>query len=147
MEAAYIYRKRVEFSETDMAGMVHFSNYFRWMEAAEVGLFEQLGYSLIHMVDGVTRGWPRVRAQCKYHEPVQFRDEIEVHLFVEAVKLRAVEYRFQFFRTGGVEPVHVATGSMTTVYALRSQQEETIQSADIEPSLAEALERLTPPAQ
>ena len=28
------YRK-VEFSETDMAGLVHFSNYFRYMEIAE----------------------------------------------------------------------------------------------------------------
>ena len=35
--------RRVEFSETDMAGIMHFSNYFRFMETAEHAFFRSLG--------------------------------------------------------------------------------------------------------
>ena len=37
------YKRRVEFAETDMAGQVHFSNFFRYMEAAEHAFFRSLG--------------------------------------------------------------------------------------------------------
>ena len=39
--------RRVEFSETDMAGIVHYSNFFRYMETAEHGFFRSLGYSVV----------------------------------------------------------------------------------------------------
>ena len=39
--------RRVEFSETDMAGIVHYSNFFRYMETAEHGFFRRLGYSVV----------------------------------------------------------------------------------------------------
>lgn len=142
MDAPHTYRRKVEFSETDMAGMAHFSNFFRWMEAAEADLFEQLGFSLISQQNGVMTGWPRVRAQCKYHEPVHFRDEIEIQLIVEEVKARAVEYSFRFYRLGGDKPVHVATGSMTTVFARRETNSGAIESAELEPALAAAMEKL-----
>jgi acyl-CoA thioester hydrolase len=35
--------RRVEFSETDMAGIVHFSNFFRYMETAEHAFFPVTG--------------------------------------------------------------------------------------------------------
>ena len=37
----------VEFSETDMAGIVHFSNYCKYMEAAEHRFFRSIGYSIV----------------------------------------------------------------------------------------------------
>ena len=36
----------VQFSETDMAGIVHFSNFFRWMEEVEHAYFRSLGLSV-----------------------------------------------------------------------------------------------------
>ena len=42
-------RRRVEFSETDMAGIVHYSNFFRYMEAAEHEFFRALGFSVTVM--------------------------------------------------------------------------------------------------
>ncbi|WP_269537695.1 acyl-CoA thioesterase [Cerasicoccus fimbriatus] len=136
------YRKRVEFSETDMAGIAHFTNFFRWMEAAEAELFESLGTPLIETRNGVSCGWPRVRVQAEFHAPVQFRDEIEVELTVKQVKIRAVEYAFRIFRLGGEEPVHVATGAMTTVFAKRHPETGAIESASIPDELTAALEKL-----
>lgn len=142
MKAACVYRKKVEFSETDMAGIAHFSAFFRWMEAAEAELFEALGAKLISTESGVTAGWPRVRVSCKYHAPVHFRDEIETHIFIKEVKIRALEYTFRFYRLGGSKPEHVATGSMTTIFALRTADANMIESAAIKPELTEALEAL-----
>ena len=63
---AYEFRilRRVEFSETDMAGIVHYSNFFRYMESAEHAFFRSLGLSVVdrpeHAPEGERVGWPRV---------------------------------------------------------------------------------------
>ena len=39
MIAKFSYEHRVEFFETDLAGIVHFANYYRFMEQAEHAFF------------------------------------------------------------------------------------------------------------
>ena len=68
----FIFKKRVEFCETDMAGIVHFSNFFRYMEMAEHAFIRSLGYSVHTEIDGCRYGWPRVRAECDYRQPIRF---------------------------------------------------------------------------
>ena len=46
MAYEYSIVRGVEFSDTDMAGIMHFSNFFRFMEAAEHGFFRSLGLSI-----------------------------------------------------------------------------------------------------
>ena len=43
MAHAFTMQRRVEFAETDMAGILHFSNYFRFMESVEHAFFRSLG--------------------------------------------------------------------------------------------------------
>jgi YbgC/YbaW family acyl-CoA thioester hydrolase len=90
--------RRIEFSETDMAGLVHFSNFFRYMETAERDFFEAAGVDLIHTQPGELVGWPRARAECKFTAPLRFGDTIDIHLAVKAVKDRAIDYQFRIFR-------------------------------------------------
>ncbi len=113
-------RRRVEFSETDCAGLVHFSNYFRWMEAAEASYFRHLDLSLFALEPGGGRGFPRVRADCQFSHPLRFEDLIEVRLYVEETTARSVTYRFTFYKVedGGAGP-RVAKGGMTTIFARR----------------------------
>ena len=66
--------RRVEFSETDMAGIMHFSNFFRFMETAEHGFFRSLGLAIINDKAHPGIGWPRVRAECDYKAPLHFQD-------------------------------------------------------------------------
>ena len=40
-------QRRVEFSETDMAGIMHYSNFFRFMETAEHAFYRDLGHSVV----------------------------------------------------------------------------------------------------
>ena len=107
--------RRVEFSETDMAGIVHYSNFFRYMETAEHGFFRQLGYSVVMSQFDPALGWPRVRAECNYRQPLRFEDEVEIHLLVSEKKSKSFSYCFIFRKLNTTPPVEVARGSLTVV--------------------------------
>ncbi len=67
-----------------MAGIVHFANFYRYMEEAEHAFFRSLGRSISEpQPDGSTIGWPRVSATCSFKAPVYYDDEIEIRLLVE----------------------------------------------------------------
>ncbi len=107
--------RRVEFSETDMAGIVHYSNFFKYMETAEHGYFRALGCSVVMDHFSVPVGWPRVHAECDYRRPLRFEDEVEIHLLVSKKKSKSISYLFKFTKIDGPERVEVARGSLTVV--------------------------------
>src|SRR5690348_16019163 len=88
--------RRVEFSETDMAGIVHFSNFFRYMETAEHAFYRALGYSVILKDFDPELGFPRVHAECDYKLPLRFEDFVEIHLLVREKRSRVLSYFFRF---------------------------------------------------
>lgn len=115
MAAEFTQLRTVEFSETDMAGIVHFSNFLRWMESAEHAFLRSIGYS-VHArdADGVA-GWPRVKVECEYFQPLRFEEAVEVILRVEEVRTRSVRYGFRIRREGA--SVDAACGIVIAVYA------------------------------
>lgn len=118
MPSEYRLLRTVEFCETDLAGLMHFSNYFRWMEACETGLYRSLGLSLASFVPGNVVGWPRVKASCDYSAPLRFNDTVEVRLLIREVRTKAVVYEFQFRKvdeSGRVLPALVARGEIAAV--------------------------------
>jgi len=96
MPSEFTLTRTVEFSETDMAGLMHFANFFRWMEATETAFHRALGLPLISFVPGEVVGWPRVNATCSYRAPLRFGDTVEVRLVVKELRTRAAVYVFQF---------------------------------------------------
>lgn len=114
---AYEYRivRRVEFSETDMAGIVHYSNFFRYMEAAEHAFFRSIGFSVVTRNVDPPVGWPRVHAECDYRRPIRFEDEIEIRMYVTKKKSKSLTYGFWFRKIEGEEMVDVARGALTVV--------------------------------
>jgi len=119
MAYEFIFTRRVEFSETDQAGIMHFSNFFRFMEAAEHAFLRSLGLSVD--LKGIAPGLclPRVHANCDYLKPLQFEDEVEVHLLVVRKTTRSLEYRFHFRRQEGKQSHEIARGTLTVVCAAR----------------------------
>src|SRR5208282_6783738 len=97
--------RRVEFSDTDMAGIMHFSNFFRFMETAEHAFFRSLGFSVISRKTEPPIGWPRVHAHCDFKAPLRFEDEVEIHLLVREKKSKALSYVFKFRKLNGKSPV------------------------------------------
>src|SRR6266852_6372511 len=90
--------RRVEFSDTDMAGIVHYSNFFRYMEAAEHAFFRSLGFSVATRQVDLPLGWPRVHAQCDFKQPLHFEDEVEIQLLVSERKSKSLSYQFRFLK-------------------------------------------------
>ncbi len=129
-----------------MAGLVHFSNFFRWMEAAEAEFFRALGEPLVDVGGDVVAGWPRVRASCAYHAPLYFGDEVEVCLTVKELKVRAIAYSFRFNKVLADGAEHVATGEMTTVFARRAASGGPMQSAAIPETLLSKIAEAPPEA-
>src|SRR5262245_35599300 len=101
----------VEFSDTDMAGIMHFSACFRYMEAAEHELLRSLGFSVYSEVDGVPVSFPRVAASCEYRSPARCEDVLEISVTVRRLGEKSVSYGFEF-RDGDRD---IAAGEMTSV--------------------------------
>jgi len=130
--------RRVEFSETDMAGIVHYSNFFRYMEAAEHAFFRSLGFSVVTRQVDPPVGWPRVRAECDYVLPLRFEDEVEVHMLVREKRTKSLRYEFRFRKLNRAEPIEVARGSLTVVCV--THNDGTMSAATIPKEISEKIE-------
>src|SRR5258705_5718608 len=100
------YGRRVQFSETDLAGIAHFSAYFRFMEEAEHALWRAAGLSI--GAAEKTGGWPRVAAAFDYKSPLRFEEEFDVIVHIAELTRRSIRYGFTINRGD----VLVGTGTM-----------------------------------
>lgn len=138
------YRRRVDFHETDMAGIVHFSNFFRFMESAEHAFFRSLGLSL-HDHDGERmHGWARVHASCDYQSPAHYQDLLAIRLRVIAKTPTSLAYALTFHRVDEPNDVVVedtlARGEMKVVCITRGNAEERIRATRMPADVDRAIE-------
>jgi acyl-CoA thioester hydrolase len=125
----YRLRRRVQFYETDAAGIVHFSWFFRYMEEAEHALWRAAGIS-IHPPQSEI-GWPRVGASCEFRRPLRFEDEFEVQLRVAEITRRTMRYACVLAQGDLV----VASGELTIACVLK-RPNEAMRSIDIPADVA-----------
>ena len=111
MAAEFSISRRVQFAETDMAGVVHFSNYFRWMEEVEHAFLRSLGLSVVMNHQGRELAWPRVAVECEYFAPVRFEDELKLRLRVMKVGEKSFTFEVDFMKADH----QVALGKVTSV--------------------------------
>lgn len=113
MVGVFTFKKRVDFFETDMAGIVHYSNFFRYVEMAEAAFYRQLGITL----HDAKRSWalPRVKVESEFLNYATFEDEIEITLWVTRVGNSSVEYAFCITKNKDDATVEVTRGSMVVV--------------------------------
>ncbi len=131
--------RRVEFPDTDMAGIMHFSNFFRFMEAAEHAFFRSIGASVVMREGGRSIGFPRVRATCQYRRPARFEDELRIRLIVREVQPRRLRYEFLFHRPGEEGDRPIARGELE-VACVEHQPDGTLSAIDIPKSIAAQLD-------
>ena len=117
MPSEFSITRTVEFSETDMAGIMHFANFFYWMESCEAAFYRSLALPLISFVPGNVVGWPRVAVSCEYKSPLHFNDIVQVRLLVKEVRTKAVIFVFQFRKLSDGKPLPeiMAQGEMAAV--------------------------------
>jgi acyl-CoA thioester hydrolase len=126
---ALVLHRRVQFYETDAAGIVHFSTFFRYMEEAEHALWRAAGLS-IHPGNSEI-GWPRVATSFEFKRPLKFEDEFEVHLRIAEITRRTIRYACRIAQ--GEAPI--ATGELT-IACVRRVPGEPMKSIEIPEEIA-----------
>jgi len=111
MPTEFTIRRRVQFAETDMAGVLHFSNYFRYMEEIEHAFWRSLDLTVYHGDGEPYISWPRVATDCEYSAPLRFEDEVDLALRVTKIGRKSLSYEVEF-RHGGER---CAVGRVTAV--------------------------------
>lgn len=122
-------RRRVQFHETDMAGLVHFSRFFNYMEEGEHALWRAAGVS-IHP-RGSNLGWPRLHASFDFHRALRFEDEFDIRMRVAAIDERTLRYTCHLSREG----TKIATGHLT-IGCVRLRPDEPLRGIPIPPEIA-----------
>jgi acyl-CoA thioester hydrolase len=116
----FLQRRAVEFHETDGAGLVHFTNIFRWMEGAELAYLQEKDVPILAVESVKNSGWPRAAVAAEFVAPLRFGDQVETRMWVGKIGKSSITYRFEIWRVNGRgAPRLSATGVITTVYVAR----------------------------
>ena len=114
---AFTYRRRVQFADTDLAGLVHFSMFFRYMEEAEHALWRAAGLTIARA--GEVTGWPRLATSFEFKAPLRFEDEFDVYVAVAHVTRKTMEYEFTIERG----EIRVGEGRIKTAFVSKRPDE------------------------
>jgi YbgC/YbaW family acyl-CoA thioester hydrolase len=99
-------RRRVQWMDTDAAGVWHHSTAVRWMEEVEAELHRELG-----IIDETFGRTPRVHVEFDFGAPVRFDDEVDITLEVADIGSTSATYDFTVERAGE----RVVTGKVVIV--------------------------------
>ncbi|MDO5473356.1 MAG: thioesterase family protein [Akkermansia sp.] len=92
----FIHKGRVPFHATDAAGIVHFANYFRYMEEAELYALNARGFRPDNYA------YPRVHIEADYRAPLKFWDEYTVQAELLKIGTTTLHWRFTISGPAGI---------------------------------------------
>jgi acyl-CoA thioester hydrolase len=122
-DCTFYIARRVEFHETDAAGLMHFSNFYRWMEICEHEWFRSQGILIMRDTNEGTRyGWPRRDATCNFIRPLRLGDLVRVSARIKKVNDTSLTYDFTFEKDRAGKWTTVASGTMTTVHVKQNKE-------------------------
>ncbi len=134
--SSHTIERRVEFGETDMAGIVHFSHFFRYMEAGEHALWRAAGLSVAPREGPLAGfGWPRVAVHCDFSAPLRFEERFSVCAAVLERRTRSIRFGFLIHRVEG-ERLLCARGGITAVCV--TAHDDGMRAAALPEAVAEA---------
>jgi acyl-CoA thioester hydrolase len=103
---------RVRYAEPDKMGVVYYANYFVWFEVGRTDLLRSLGWTYREMEhEGISL--PVIEAQCEYHRPARYDDEMEVRTEGRMVSAVRMEFTYNVVRRDDQQ----LTASGRTVHA------------------------------
>ena len=125
----YVYRRRIQYRDTDASGIVHFSAFFVYAEEAEHAMWRSVGLSVEPPETEI--GWPRVSASFEFQRPLRFEDEIEVRSRVVARNAKTFTFESEISCRGEI----AAVGTVTTI-CVRKRPGEPLKAIDIPEEIA-----------
>lgn len=137
MAKEHEYTHTVQYYETDRMGIVHHSNYIRWMEETRVAVLDRFGCGYGEMEKrGIIS--PVVSVNCRYKEPTEFGDVIKIKGSIESyngIRLK-IKYVMTNERTGNV------CAEAESEHCFLSASGRPIHLGRVEPEFDEGLKRI-----
>ena len=97
-EKIYTYYRKAQYHETDQMGIIHHSNYVKWMEEARIGYMDQMGFTYKKVEEmGVIS--PVVEISVTYKKQVFFDDDIQIRVSIRKYNGISLEFNYEFFNT------------------------------------------------
>jgi acyl-CoA thioester hydrolase len=89
--------RRVEFCETDAAGIAHFSSILQYAEQAEHAFLRHLGTSVVSPTNasGEIISWPRVRIESDFKGTARFEEELDISVHIDGLGTKSITYSFE----------------------------------------------------
>lgn len=76
------YEHKTQYYETDQMGIIHHSNYIRWLEEARIDFMDQCGFSYAKMEkDGIIS--PVLSVACEYKTMTHFGETVRIETKIE----------------------------------------------------------------
>lgn len=106
-------RLRVQWADVDIAGILYFAAYWRFVELAEMDMFRELGFPYNSVFDDLNFWLPRVKVEGQYHAPALMDDWLQMRTHLEHVGASSVRWRTVVFneRTGEAGAQFVLTAA------------------------------------
>lgn len=97
----HVMQRRVEFHETDGAGIIHFSNYYKYMDTAVAEFFRSLDLPgpITRYWGGIGQDeydWPYVRTSCEFKKPARFDDLLHIRIWVTKIGTKSMSFAISF---------------------------------------------------
>ncbi|RHW38596.1 acyl-CoA thioesterase [Lysinibacillus yapensis] len=90
------YTVKVQWGDTDAAGIVFFPNYYKWMDEATHALFSEIGYPTDQLMKDHL-AIPLLETHCVFKQAVSFNVELSIQTSIEFVKEKVFKVNYQFY--------------------------------------------------
>ncbi|WP_232698488.1 acyl-CoA thioesterase [Brevibacillus daliensis] len=89
---------KVNWGDTDMAGIIYYPNYFKWFDIGSLTLVNELGLSVINLMQEDKIGLPLLDAGCRFRKALLYNDEIRVVSRVTEVNEKTFRVEHEVYR-------------------------------------------------
>ncbi|MFC0558354.1 acyl-CoA thioesterase [Halalkalibacter alkalisediminis] len=92
------YQFRVEWGDTDAAGIVYSPNYYKWMDQATHQVFSTIGYPLSSLIRDEHIGIPMIESNCSFNKPLYFEEDVAIISTVLELHDKVFKIKHEFIR-------------------------------------------------
>ncbi len=89
---------RVNWGDTDKAGIVYYPNFFKWFDIAGHQFFRDCGISPSYLEAELNIIVPLLDAQCTFENPLLYEDVITIHTEVQEIKRKTIKLHHEIVR-------------------------------------------------
>lgn len=92
------FQVRVNWGDTDKAGIVYYPNYFKWFDIAGHQFFRSIGLSPAKLAEEENIVLPLLDARCTFEKPLYYDDIITIKTEVAEVNRKTVKLNHAVYR-------------------------------------------------